>query len=128
MTHPVTPAGASFTFDLRIYSLASIKKAVYRFTSDYVANISKSSEWEAVVTLEPKHPGKAVRIDAKSLPNEVVDQDLRELVAAETLQVRNILLAQAFSGLAITDSTGESVDFRDDPMHIAGEPHPPKDS
>ena len=128
MTHPVTPVSASFTFDLRIYSLSSIKKAVYRFTSDYVANISKSSEWEAVVTLEPKLPGKAVRIDAKTLPNEVVDQDLRELVAKETIQVRNILLAQAFSGLAITDPTGESVDFRDDPMHIAGEPNAPRGS
>lgn len=119
MTQSPSPEGASFTFDLRLVRLNSIKKAMYRFTADYIATISQPSDCEAVVTLTPKQAGKACRIEANCFPNEVIDQDLREIVAEETQQVRNILLAQAFSGLAITDSMGELADYRDDPMHIA---------
>jgi hypothetical protein len=50
--------------------------------------------------------------------NELLDQDLRETIAEETGRVRNLLLAQAFSGLSLTDADADAADFRDDPLGI----------
>ncbi|MCA9059945.1 MAG: hypothetical protein KDA85_15665, partial [Planctomycetaceae bacterium] len=53
----------------------------------------------------------------------VLHEDLREMIAEETKVVRDILLAQAFSGLSMTDPDGETADFRKDPLGIAAELH-----
>jgi hypothetical protein len=50
--------------------------------------------------------------------NELLDQDLRESIADQTERVRNLLLAQAFSGLAPTDAAADTADYRDDPLDI----------
>jgi hypothetical protein len=49
---------------------------------------------------------------------EVLDQELREVVAEETAGIREVILAQAFLGLALTDEHGEHADFRDDSLQI----------
>jgi hypothetical protein len=50
--------------------------------------------------------------------NEILDQDLRESIAEETAQVRNLLLVQAFSGLSVTDTVADTADYGDDPLGI----------
>jgi hypothetical protein len=49
----------------------------------------------------------------------VLDQELRETVAEETKSVRDLLLAQTFSGLSLVDPVGENADYHDDPLVIA---------
>ena len=57
---------------------------------------------------------------ANDFPNQVLDQDLRESIAEETKSVRDLILAQAFSGLPILDPLGETADFRGDILAIGG--------
>ena len=57
--------------------------------------------------------------------NELLDQDLRETIAEETERVRNLLLAQAFSGLSLTDSAPTPPTIATTRWGSAG-PRPPK--
>lgn len=108
-----------FEFDPAIYRLTAIKKAVYRFGDRCFPQLEVQPNGRVVVILAQK--------TGKSLPTtlqedfccEVLDQELREVVAEETGRVRDLILAQAFSGVSLTDSVAESADYRDDPLGIA---------
>ncbi|NDD11265.1 MAG: His-Xaa-Ser system protein HxsD [Betaproteobacteria bacterium] len=88
----------SLEFDLTVYSLDAIKKALYVYTNRISANIRKQDS-TAIVDIKFK-PGlgetSAGRI-LDELRNEVLDYDLRESVKKETEAVRNLILAHAFS-------------------------------
>lgn len=112
-------SGAEFEFDLNLFRLSAVKKAAYRFTGQYVVTLEQVSESRVRVKLLPSDKGVANGTDPSSLPNEVLDQELRELVADETKSVRDVLLAQTFSGLSLTDPVGERADYHDDPIGIA---------
>jgi His-Xaa-Ser system protein HxsD len=116
-TNSSTPA-VEFTFDLSIYRLSAIQKAAYRFTGPFRVELDRVNETKVRVRLVP-HAGHSPSIDPNTLPNEVLDQELRETVADETRGVRELLLAQAFSNLPLTDPVGENADYRDDPLKIA---------
>jgi radical SAM pair-associated protein len=107
-----------FTFDLSLYRLSAIQKAAYRFTGPFRVELDRVTESQVRVKLVP-HPGNSPSVDPNTLPNEVLDQELRETVADETRGVRELLLAQAFSNLPLTDPVGENADYRDDPLKIA---------
>ncbi len=72
-----------------------------------------------VATLQPLARKPAYPLNAEQFPAEVMEQELRESIALETKSVRELLLAQAFSGLALISPEMESADFRDDPLGIA---------
>ena len=113
MSTPVT-----FDFDLRIHPLVAIKKAAYRFSAHYLVEIIPTGDVAVRVQLTRHHNPPAWDCDAERFPAEVLDQELRETVADETKGVRDLLLAHAFSGLALIDPTGDSADFREDPLNI----------
>ncbi len=50
--------------------------------------------------------------------NEVLEQELREVVAEETRPVRDMLMAQAFSAFSLLDQEGDEGDYRKDPKGI----------
>jgi len=86
------------TFPAGLYSLNAIKKAAYRVLDRATVDILPSpSAVECVLhvatTIAPTETDAVVR-DFKA---EVLDQDLRESIAAETAPVRNATLAFAFS-------------------------------
>lgn len=107
-----------FTFDTSIYRLTAIQKAAYRFMGSFSIEMDRVNENVVRVRLIPRS-NSAPNIEASALPNEVLDQELREAVADETRAVRELLLAQAFSNLSLTDPSGENSDYRDDPLKIA---------
>jgi hypothetical protein len=43
--------------------------------------------------------------------NEVLDQELREIIAEETVGIRDLLLAQAFSKTSLIDPELETCDY-----------------
>lgn len=107
-----------FVFDTRIQSLIAIKKAAYRFGQDFSIELSQLDTDLVNVRLTPlRRVGFTLSPDW--FPNEVIDQELREHIAEQTRTVRELILAQALSGLALVDEVGESADFRDDPLGIA---------
>jgi His-Xaa-Ser system protein HxsD len=102
--------------DSRIYRLSAIKKAAYRLGDRCFVKIDLLPDSVIQVRLTGKsdnNPAKAMEGD---FLNELLDQDLRESIAEETERVRNLLLAQAFSGLAATDA--DVADYREDPLGI----------
>jgi His-Xaa-Ser system protein HxsD len=110
---------AVIQLDPAVYRLSAIKKAAYKFGDRCTIEIdSRQPPGLVRVSLTPK----GILDDPSSLAgefrNEVLDQELREVVAEETGAIRNVLLAQAFSGTALLDPTGEHADPADDPLGI----------
>jgi len=97
-------------FDRAVYRLSAVKKAAYKY-GGFFSILIEESEKSTVVSLKPtatcQNPDQA----AGEFCNEVLDQELREEIAAETRGVRDLLLAHAFSKTSIIDSEMETADY-----------------
>lgn len=104
--------------DPRVYPLSTVKKAAYRFGGRCFVHIEVAADGGIQVRLAAKSAALPLQTLEGEFRNELLDQDLRESIAVETERVRNLLLAEAFSGLSLTDTIGETADYRDDPLGI----------
>ncbi len=91
-------ASVAVEFAAEVYSINEIKKAAYR-VSDRVAVDIVPSQRTIVCTL--RFHKNLTQSEADAVANdfrvEVLDQDLRRIVARETEAVRNAILSYAFS-------------------------------
>ena len=108
-----------FEFDLATYRLSAVKKAAYRFSGHFAVSIEPVSEDRIQVSLSPLGPPILAAPDPRSFPSEVLDQELRKIVAEDTKSVRDLILAHAFFGRSMADPVGETADYRQDPLGIA---------
>lgn len=95
---PELVASATESFDLSVFSLDCVKRAAYRLTAKASVDIWTEAG-NAVCVLhftKPISREHAANVVAR-LRLEVLDQDLRSVVAAETATLRNTILALAFS-------------------------------
>jgi His-Xaa-Ser system protein HxsD len=87
------------SFDTEIYGLEAIKKSAYKFADR--ASIILQSQDPKKITVVFNFVGHHSKSDPElviaDFCNEVLDQDLREIIKAETAPVRNLILAHAFS-------------------------------
>jgi len=85
-------------FDGKLYSLPLLKKAAYKF-SESVATIFSEKEGNLVCDFSLPDDFTDLQVTAflDNFKKEVLDQDLRELIRAETETTRNLILAHAFS-------------------------------
>ena len=111
--------GVRLDLDTTIYRLGAIKKAAYRFGDRCHVQIKPVDKTRVAVILQSKRTLDNVAFLTGEFQNEVLDQELREVVAAETEAVRNLILAQAFSRTSLIDPVGETADYRSDPLRIA---------
>lgn len=109
---------AILTFDTSVYRLNAIKKAAYKFGGRCIVNITLTGECEASLVVECSNPLIDLQDLIREIHCEVADQELREVVLAETVGVRNLLLAQAFSATSLIEPEESSVDYQDDPLRI----------
>jgi His-Xaa-Ser system protein HxsD len=80
------------------YSLGSIKKAAYRFSDRCAFEFEVNGDEIICRLFFPKGVGvERARAIEDEFRNEVLDQDLREAIGAETAAIRNAILAYAFS-------------------------------
>jgi His-Xaa-Ser system protein HxsD len=91
----------TLSFDRSTASLDAVQRAVYRLSDRMSCDFSTSDDAFQVV-IHPADPEADLDRLLGDLRNEVLDQELRERVRAETSDVRNLVLALAFSrtGLA----------------------------
>jgi His-Xaa-Ser system protein HxsD len=91
-------ASATVSFDLSVFSLDCVKRAAYRVTAKASVEIATEAG-NAVCVIHFSKPvtQEAAAKAVEGLRLEVLDQDLRSVVAAETASVRNTILALAFS-------------------------------
>jgi His-Xaa-Ser system protein HxsD len=92
------PETLELRFSLKLFDIETIKKAAYRFTDRCGINFTRDSD-DVVCTVRPFVQCDSIALNrlASDFRNEVLDQDLRKIVSDETSQVRNAILAYAFS-------------------------------
>ena len=86
------------TFDGKVYSLIAVKKAAYKHSHVFTADIVVVDvEIRCLITFEqPVTEEQGFRL-INEFKKEVLDQDLRDKLKVETESVRNVILAHAFS-------------------------------
>jgi His-Xaa-Ser system protein HxsD len=86
-------------FPNSVYSLGTIKKAAYRFTDRccFDFRVTEEGATLAILSFSPDVTQDEKAALQREFRNEVLDQDLREVIGAETAAVRNAVLAYAFS-------------------------------
>lgn len=96
---------SSIVLDLAIYSLEAIKKTCYQFSSELAATINKLDDGKVKVDfLFDDSVNDQMRQElVRQFHNYLLDQDLREIVFKETEEVRNLILAHAFSKTSLIE-------------------------
>lgn len=92
------PKTRALTVDLAVYSLDCIKRSAYRFTDTFALNVKVEGN-AALCTLSFDATASDQMMDhvVARFQKELLDQDLRATIRAETKDVRNLILAHAFS-------------------------------
>lgn len=85
--------------DLKIYSLEAIKKAAYRFADRTSILVKPESDHavNVVFDFQESVDDEMIKTIISDFKNELLDQDLRLRIFEETKNVRNLILAHAFS-------------------------------
>jgi His-Xaa-Ser system protein HxsD len=94
--------GPTVSFDRSAASLDAIQRAIYRLSDRLSCDIS-TTESAITVAVHPAEPDADIEQLLGDLRNEILDQTLRERVRAETTDVRNLILALAFSKTGLAD-------------------------
>jgi His-Xaa-Ser system protein HxsD len=96
----------SVVLSLSMYSLNAIKKTCYKFSSEFSVKFEKIDDDQIKVSLNfnPSINHTDVEEIIRQFHNELLDQDLREIVFKETENVRNLILAHAFSKTSLIES------------------------
>jgi His-Xaa-Ser system protein HxsD len=93
-------AERSISFDRSGHSLDAVQRAAYRLSDRLSCDVSENAEAiEVMLHTAGDNDPDAVLTDFR---NEVLDQVLRERIRAETADVRNLVLAAAFSKTGLT--------------------------
>jgi His-Xaa-Ser system protein HxsD len=116
----VSSTQVEMAFDTAVYRLNAIKKAAYKFGDRFHIQIATAGEGRVAVTFAAKTPEENLQFWAGEFCNEVLDQELREVVAQETEAVGRVLLAQAFSATSLVDPAGDDGDYKTDPLTVRG--------
>lgn len=92
------PKTRALTVDLAVYSLDCIKRSAYRFTDTFALDLKVEGN-AALCTLsfDPTASDQVMDHVVASFKKELLDQDLRATIRAETKDVRNLILAHTFS-------------------------------
>jgi His-Xaa-Ser system protein HxsD len=85
--------------DPRVYRITAVKKASYRVAALCTATVESATEDRIAVSIlfRPGASEATVEEAIRRFHEELLDQELRELVAEETTALRTLILAQAFS-------------------------------
>ncbi len=83
-------------FDVRIFSLDTIKRALYRFSDKCSFDIQLKDNDITVIIYAKVDEDLSAKIK-----NEVLDQDLRDTLSQETANIRMLILANAFSNTGL---------------------------
>ena len=91
-------------FDAATYTATAVKKAAYKFTDQAAILIStQDNKILASLTFTPDQTEIIKQQVVHGFCTEVLDQDLRESIAAQTELTRNLILAQAFSKTSLLE-------------------------
>lgn len=90
-------------FDAKVTSVIAIEKACYRF-SDRFASVVSTTEDSITVAIDFLVAPDEQDFVIRQFKTEVLDQSLREKIAADTALERNLILSFAFSQTGLLDA------------------------
>lgn len=95
---------ALLKFDEQAYSIEAIQKAAYRHMNSMVVDISVCNG-QIVCKIQPASNISSEELDLllQDFKKEVLDQQLRIKLKAETEPIRNLILGVAFSQTGLQD-------------------------
>jgi His-Xaa-Ser system protein HxsD len=111
-----TEGTRAFAVDLQVFSLTAVRKTAYRFIDRFAVDVHLDGPQTAIVQLTPKtNDAPPFSVAEADFRNELIDQDLRERIYAETEPYRRVLLAHALSRVPILDADLEQAAYEEDP-------------
>lgn len=95
----------NLAFDNNVFPLDTVKKALYRFADRCSFDVAFTDQ-QIKVTLHVLNniPEQAIDDLCFKIRNEVLDQDLRDTIFKETVNIRTLILANAFSNTGLIES------------------------
>jgi His-Xaa-Ser system protein HxsD len=103
---PINAPKITIGFDTRVFALEVVKKAAYKYLDTFSADFELNGPLlNCALSFNESVSDEAAMKLADEFKKEVLDQDLRERIKAETAPIRNLILAHAFSrtGLIVDD-------------------------
>ncbi len=105
-TPRITPVDKhrSLEIDLNAFTLDAVKRAAYRFTDKFSFELRVDGQ-RAICNFyfEGLHSEELIDHALACFRKELLDQDLRATIQEETKDVRNLVLAHAFSRTGLID-------------------------
>ena len=96
--------------DHALVSVEALLKTCYWFSKDFVCDVVHEDSERSTVRLKPKIPGEASFDEARQeFMSHAMDFALRERVTAKTSDVRDLLLAKAFSESGVLEERPHGV-------------------
>ena len=115
-----TGACVTFDVDLEAYSLEAVYGASYIFLDRYYLSMARPSQKTLAVTIRPKAGGAADPVAVEgAFKNELLNQVLRETIAARNLKLREYIIGRALYGAENAAEGGGGKAYTDDPLGIA---------
>jgi His-Xaa-Ser system protein HxsD len=90
-------------FDASLHSADAIQRAVYRLSDRLSCDLAADvAAFRCTIHLDPEEPDRGDALLAE-FRNTVLDETLRERIRDDTKEVRNLILALAFSNTGLVD-------------------------
>jgi His-Xaa-Ser system protein HxsD len=92
-------------FDKAAFSLDVLKKGAYRFIDQFSTEFRNEEKvYTCVLRFGPNKSDESAERAVEEFRKEVLDQDLRASIKAETEPIRNLILAHAFSKTSLVNN------------------------
>lgn len=86
-----------------LYSKEAVFRACYQFTDRCFLFLELAADGAIVVEFRKRHPSADLTEVVGSFANELINQKVRADIARETQGIRELIVAQAFSGADFRD-------------------------
>jgi His-Xaa-Ser system protein HxsD len=117
----VTVESLCVRVDTAAYSLEALFRACYAFTDRcYLFLRPEDGSTVVEVMFAEKTPDSDLASLAGEFSNELIDQKVRQQIAAETRAIRELIVAQAFAEADLLDGSLSEASYVDDPKRVAG--------
>jgi His-Xaa-Ser system protein HxsD len=119
-TKHVSDKSLTLEVDTAIYSLETLFRVCYAFTDRcYLFLEPATKETSVMVRITGKRSGFDLNTIAGEFSNALIDERVRRDIAAETMAIRELIVAQAFAEADIIDRSLSEGGYVEDPKGIA---------
>jgi His-Xaa-Ser system protein HxsD len=106
---PEQDASIQLRINRDLVSVEALLKTCYWFSRDFICDIKEEGD-SSVVSLTPKAPSTVALVETRdSFMSHALDFALRERVTAKTADVRDLLIAKAFSESGVLEEKPQGV-------------------